>query len=177
MNLKNTFTQLKALWLLRYQLTVNQIKKGGKANVVLSFILIALGLVSSISAFFTGMIGGSFWFQEASIDTISMTWNIIVVAFLGMWLVGLMTELQQTELMSMDKLLHLPISLRGAFFLNYMSSFLNTTFILFVPMMIGLAFGMLLARGSLMAISIPLIVGFLFLITTLTYQLLSLIHI
>ncbi len=171
MNLKNTFTQLKALWLLRYQLTVNQIKKGGKANVVLSFILIALGLVSSISAFFTGMIGGSFWFQEASIDTISMTWNIIVVAFLGMWLVGLMTELQQTELMSMDKLLHLPISLRGAFFLNYMSSFLNTTFILFVPMMIGLAFGMLLARGSLMAISIPLIVGFLFLITTLTYQL------
>ena len=90
MNLKNTFTQLKALWLLRYQLTVNQIKKGGKANVVLSFILIALGLVSSISAFFTGMIGGSFWFQEASIDTISMTWNIIVVAFLGMWLVCLL---------------------------------------------------------------------------------------
>ena len=171
MNLKNSSRQLKALLMLRYQLTVNQIKKAGKWNVVISFIFIALGLVSSVSAFFTGLIGGAFWFQEASIDTILITWNVILLAFLGMWAIGLMTELQQTELMSIDKLLHLPISLRGAFFLNYTSSFINTSFILFVPMMIGLAIGMLLARGPTMALSIPVIIAFLFFITTLTYQL------
>ncbi|MFK7766994.1 MAG: hypothetical protein AB8B55_07210 [Mariniblastus sp.] len=170
MNLKDNFNQLKALLLLRYQLSANQIKKAGKANVVISFIMVAIGLISSVSAFFTGLIGGSFWFQDASINTILITWNVILLAFIFMWAVGLMTELQQTELMSIDKLLHLPLSLRGAFFLNYTSSFINTSFILFVPMMLGLALGMLIARGITMAIALPAIFAFLFFVTSLTYQ-------
>lgn len=160
-----------ALTQLRYQLSFNQIKKAGKLNFVFSILAIICALIFSVSAFFIGVFGGAIWFQQASTTTILLTWNIIVVLFLGMWMFGLLMELQQTELMSIDKLLHLPISLRGAFFLNYSSSFVNTTFIMFTPLMVGLSLGLVFARGWAMAMSIPLVVCFLFLVTTLTYQL------
>lgn len=167
MNLKHFI----ALIQLRYQLSFNQIRKAGKLNLILSVLALVIGLISSVSAFFIGLLGGAVWFQDASTTTILITWNAIVAAFVGMWLIGLLVELQQTELMSIDKLLHLPISLRGAFFLNYTSSFVNTTFILFAPTMIGLSLGLTFARGWGMLLSIPLVLGFLFLVTTLTYQL------
>ncbi len=164
-------THFVALIQLRYHLTCNQVKKAGKLNIVISILAIICGLICSVSAFFIGILGGAVWFQDVSTTTILITWNVIVAAFLAMWTVGLLVELQQTELMSIDKLLHLPISLRGAFFLNYSSSFVNTTIILFTPMMIGLSLGMTLARGWALVLSIPLVTGFLFLVTTLTYQL------
>jgi hypothetical protein len=162
---------LIALIRLRYQLTMNQIKKAGKVNYIISIIVISVVLLASGFSFFVGAIGGSFWFQSASANALLVTWNILILLFLVLWMIGLMVELQQTELMSIDKLLHLPISLRGAFFLNYTSSFINTSFILFTPLMLGLAVGMTIAKGWTMLISIPLIFAFLFVVTTLTYQL------
>lgn len=164
------FKHLAALLRLRYQLSRNQVRKAGKLNVVLAMIGLVCAAMCSITAFFVGTIGGAFWFSEASTNVILVTWNIVIALFLLIWLIGLMVELQQTELMSLDKLLHLPISLRGAFFLNYTSSFFNTAFLLFVPAMIGLALGMVLARGFALAMAFPLILGFLFFITTVTYQ-------
>lgn len=164
------FKHLVALLRLRSQLTWNQIRKAGKLNVIISVIGLVCAALCTTSAFFIGMIGGAFWFQEASVAAVLVTWNVIVGLFLIIWLIGLMVELQQTEMMSLDKLLHLPISLRGAFFLNYTSSFFNTSFLLFVPTMFGLAIGMVFARGLGMSIAIPLIIGFLFLVTTITYQ-------
>ncbi|MFT7630879.1 MAG: ABC-2 type transport system permease protein, partial [Mariniblastus sp.] len=160
-----------ALVKLRYQLSRNQVKKAGKLNAVLSMIFLAFGVLCSVSSFLVGAIGGAFWFQSASPNTIFVTWNVIVIAFLAIWTIGVLMELQQTELMSIDKLLHLPVSLQGAFFLNYTSSFINSAFLLFVPMMIGVSIGMSIARGPTMLIAIPLVVGFLFMVTTLTYQL------
>ncbi len=160
-----------ALIRLRYQLTINQIKKAGKVNFVLSIIVMSVVLIAAAFSFFIGAIGGSFWFQSAGTTAMLITWNAIICVFLAMWMIGLMVELQQTELMSIDKLLHLPISMRGAFFLNYTSSFVNTSFILFTPLMLGLAVGMVIAQGWNMLVSIPLIFAFLFAVTTLTYQL------
>lgn len=167
MNLKH----FVALIQLRYQLSFNQVKKAGKLNLVISIVAIIAALICSVSAFFIGVFGGAIWFDEASTTTILITWNVIVASFIGMWMIGLLVELQQTELMSIDKLLHLPVSLRGAFFLNYTSSFVNTSFIMFTPMMIGLSLGLVVARGWAMTLSIPLVFGFLFLVTSLTYQL------
>ncbi len=165
------FQHLKALLLLRFQLSRNQIRKAGKLNVVISIIGVVCALVCTVSAFFFGLIGGAILFPDVSTNVILATWNAIVALFLFIWLIGLMVEIQQTELMSLDKLLHLPLSLRGAFFLNYTSSFFNTAFLLFVPAMFGLAMGMVIARGLAMAMAFPLMLGFLFLTTTVTYQL------
>lgn len=162
--------QLLALVKLRIRLSANQIKKAGRANVILSVIMsVCIGL-GSLSAFFIGLIGGSFWFPEISVTTLLITWNIIIAAFLFVWCIGLLAELQQTELMSISKLLHLPLSLREAYLLNYTSSFFNASCLMFVPGMIGVSLGMAIARGWTMLIALLLTLAFLFCITAVTYQ-------
>ncbi len=50
-----------------------------------------------------------------------LVWDGLVLAFLFFWLIGLLLELQRSEVLSLDKFLHLPVSLRGAFLINYLS--------------------------------------------------------
>ena len=52
-------------------------------------------------------------------------WDGLVVAFLFFWLIGLLTDLQRSEALSLDKFLHLPVSLAGVFCINYLSSLLS----------------------------------------------------
>ncbi len=160
-----------ALVKLRFQLSMNQVKKAGKLNYIISILVMVCVAMFTVSSFFIGALGGGVWFRQATPNGLLITWTVIIGIFLAMWLIGLLVELQQTELMSIDKLLHLPISLRGAFFLNYTSSFVSSSFLMFAPMMLGLAVGMAIARGWMMLIAIPLVIAFLFFVTTLTYQL------
>jgi hypothetical protein len=163
--------QFLALIKLRIRLWLNQAKKQGKFSYYASIVLLTIGILGSLTAFVFGVISGLLWFDDSSATVILVTWNFIAAGFLFFWAIGLMAELQQTELLSLEKLLHLPISLKGAFILNYMSCFLNASFFLFVPGMIGLAIGMTIAYGPLMLLSVPIIFSFLFLISALTYQL------
>ena len=68
---------------------------------------------------------------------------------------GLMTELQRSEAISFEKLLYLPISLGGAFLVNYLSSFVSLTLIAFLPAMIGLCIASVIAVGPALLISLP----------------------
>ena len=56
-----------------------------------------------------------------------LTWDGIVLAFLFIWMIGLITELQRTEALSLDKFLHLPVSPIGAFLINYLSSLFSVS--------------------------------------------------
>ena len=79
-----------ALIQLRYQLSLNQVKKAGKLNLILTVLALIIGLIGSVSAFFIGIFGGAIWFQDASTTVILITWNAIVVAFIVMWVFGLL---------------------------------------------------------------------------------------
>lgn len=162
--------QLMALVKLRYQLTTNQIKQGGKLNIVFAYIFYGVVAIAACSSFFIAAIGGAFWFRDLTSFDVIMTWNIIAGVFLAMWILGMVGELQQTELISLDRLLHLPVSLQGGFFLNYLSTFFNGTFLVFAPLMLGMSVGMVLAQGWKMAIAFPLMVTFLFFVTSFTFQ-------
>jgi hypothetical protein len=97
-------------------------------------------------------------------------WDGIVIAFLFFWAAGLLTELQRSEILSLDKFLHLPVSLSGAFLINYLSSLLSLGTVLFVPPMLGLSIGLVLGMGPVMLLLLPLVAAFLLMITALTYQ-------
>jgi hypothetical protein len=97
-------------------------------------------------------------------------WDGVVIGFLFVWAAGLLAELQRSEIFSLDKFLHLPVSLTGAFVVNYLSSLFSLTLLLFVSVMVGLSLGLLVARGPALLLLLPLLAAFLLMVTAVTYQ-------
>jgi ABC-2 type transport system permease protein len=96
--------------------------------------------------------------------------DALAIGFLISWIAGLLTELQRSEGLSLEKLLHLPVSLNGAFLMNYLTSLASLTMVIFLPPMIGLSLGLVFSRGPGMLLLGPLVAGFLLMVTAVTYQ-------
>jgi len=155
---------------LRYRLRVNQIRRGGSLNAAIVSVF-AVGLaLASIGLFIAGVLVGALALPESKPITRLLVWDGIIAAFLLTWIVGLLTELQRTDALSLDKFLHLPVSPVGAFLVNYVSSLFSVNLLLFVPGMVGLLIGQTVAAGPEMLLAFPLFVAFLFALTALTYQ-------
>ncbi|MFO0965265.1 MAG: hypothetical protein U0793_06725 [Gemmataceae bacterium] len=161
----------KAVLALRWRLTMNQARRGGVANMVVLIIVMVVGVLISLAMFTAMLLIGLFALDEAGPGVLMLVWDGLVVAMLFFWMIGLVAELQRAELLSLDKFLHLPVSLRGVFFINYVASWLSLSMIVFLPAMIGLTIGLAIERGPAFLVLFPLVGAFLFMVTALTYQL------
>ncbi len=157
------------LW-LRSRLSYNQWRRAGVLNAVLTTALVIGALVTAVIAFFVALIVGCVMLPKAEPDDMMLVWDLIVVSFLFMWSMGVVTELQRTELLSLEKMLHFPISPTGAFLLNYLSSMVSIAIILFLPAMLGLSIASVVTHGAAMLLLFPLIFGVVMLTTAVTYQ-------
>lgn len=160
----------KAFLWLRWRLRVNQFRKAGALNAVIFGIIAVSGLIASVTLFAIGLLVGLFAFRDAPAYAHLLTWDGIVLAFLFSWMIGLLTDLQRSEALSLDRFLHLPVSLSGAFLINYLSSLVNLTTIVFVPGTIGFILGTTVSNGPLMLLGLPLLAAALTALTALTYQ-------
>ncbi len=156
------------LW-LTWRLRVNQIKRGGIANQVL-LVILALNLALAAVGLFVGAFFLAFLFQDAPAVTQLIVWDVVVVAFLAWWSVGLMSDLARSESLALTKFLHLPVSLSGVFVLNYLASLVSINLILFVPAMVGYSLGMAVADGPALLLLLPLAASFVLMVTALSYQ-------
>lgn len=162
--------QLRAMLWLRWRIRINQLKKGGVVNTVL-LVLLAIGLSLLAIGLFVGFfLLGLLAFPHFPPEVVLWIWDGMVVIFLFSWMIGLLTELQRTEALSLEKLLHLPVSLTGAFLINYISSLASLTLILFLPPMIALTLALVFTKGPLMLLAFPLLGAFVLMVTALTYQ-------
>jgi ABC-2 type transport system permease protein len=160
----------KAFLWLRWRLRVNQFRKAGVANLVF-FLIVAVGaVVAAVGLFIAGFFVGWLALPKTPGYVRLYVWDGIVVAFLFSWMIGLLTELQRTESLSLDKFLHLPVSISGAFVINYLSSLFSLTLLVFVPTSIGLTLGQTIAHGPAMLLALPLIAAFILAVTAITYQ-------
>ncbi|HJN10017.1 MAG TPA: ABC transporter permease [Pirellulaceae bacterium] len=157
------------LW-LRWRLSYNQWRRAGKVNAVLTVALVVGALVSAVLAFFVALIVGCLTLSKAEPDHMMFMWDLIILSFLFLWSMGVVTELQRSEFLSLDKMLHFPISPTGAFLLNYLSSLVSFAIILFLPTMIGLSIASVVTHGPAMLLLFPLVVGFVLLVSAPTYQ-------
>jgi ABC-2 type transport system permease protein len=155
---------------LQWRLRINQLKRGGIANVVVLAILAAGAVLLSLGLFAMFVLIGVFALPEASPTVLMYIWDGVAVAFLFFWMIGLLADLQRAEALSLDKFLHLPVSLSGAFVLNYLASLVSLTLVLFLPAMIGLLLGSVISHGPAMLLLVPLLAAFLLMVTALTYQ-------
>jgi ABC-2 type transport system permease protein len=155
---------------LRWRLRRNQLKRGGLANVIILSIVATLGVLLAVSLFLAGILVGLYGLGDAPPPVLLLIWDGLVAGFLFFWLVGLMTELQRTEVFSLDKFLHLPVTLTGVFVINYLSSLVRLSLIVFGPAMVGLSIGLVCSRGPAMLWLFPLMAAFFLTVTGLTYQ-------
>jgi hypothetical protein len=161
---------LKAFLWLRWRLRVNQFRKAGAVNAVFFAIFAVCCLIAAVILTIVGFFVGLFAFRNAPAYAFLFTWDGIVVAVLFSWMIGLITDLQRSEALSLDRFLHLPVSLSGAFLINYLSSLFSITLMVFVPGIIGLILGITIAHGPLMLLQLPLLAAGLFALTAITYQ-------
>jgi hypothetical protein len=161
---------LKAFLWLRWRLRMNQFRKAGTVNTVLFIIFAVLCLIAAVTLFVVGITVGLYAFRSAPAYAHLFTWDGIVVAVLFCWMIGLLTDLQRAEALSLDRFLHLPVSLSGAFLINYLSSLASLTLIVFVPGMLGLIIGLIISHGPIMLLELPLMVAAVFALTAVTYQ-------
>jgi hypothetical protein len=164
------FAHLWAFCWLRWRLLANQFRKAGIGNAVLVILVIPLVGFSALGAFGALLFAGWFALAEAPALAVLGTWDGLVVAFLFTWGISLLTELQRSEALSLQKLLHLPVSLRSAFLINYLSSLFSLNLAVFVPAAAGLALGLALGKGPAQLVTFPLVAAFFLMITAVTYQ-------
>ena len=96
-------------------------------------------------------------------------WFGVTVLFLFFWMIGLLTELQRSETIDLQKLMHLPVALGQMFVVNYLVSHFTLSIVLVVPAMLGLGIGLVIARGPEMILMIPLALSMVFMVTAWTY--------
>jgi ABC-2 type transport system permease protein len=163
------WSQLGTLVWLRWRLTRNQWSRGGQLNTLISVIALVMGLGLAVAGALGGVLAGALGLSKASSQTLMLVWDGLVLLFLFAWLLGVITELQRAEVIDLSRLMHLPVSWRDVFLLNYLSSHLSVTLAVALPTMVGLIIGLVLGRQWLMALLLPAVLGFFFMITAWTY--------
>lgn len=165
-----TWEHLKTFVWLRWRLMANQWRRLGKFNSVLMTIIAILALLTAIPIFFGSIALGVYAIPRARPAFLMYAWDGLLLAFLMFWSIGLLTDLQRSEPLALSKFMHLPVSANGAFLINYLSSILRLSTIVFVPAMLGYSLALIYTQGAWQIPSLLLVGAFLLMVTALTYQ-------
>src|ERR1035437_857901 len=161
--------QLKTILWLRWRLMRNQWARSGGLGAVIA-VLAGLGAFVMGGLCFVGaLLGAAFGLSQSPPLVIMGIWFGVTVGFLFFWMIGLLTELQRSETIDLQRLMHLPVALGQMFVVNYLVSHFALSIIVVVPIMLGLAIGLVISRGLEMALLIPLTLSMVFMITAWTY--------
>jgi ABC-2 type transport system permease protein len=161
---------LRAFVWLRWRLLANGWRRAGSLNFVLTMIFAVGALVATVPVFIGSFLVGLYAMADAAPKQLLVTWDVLVCGFTFVWCIGVLTELQRTESLSLSKFMHLPVSLEGAFAINYLSSLFGLTMILFLPVLVGLALGLAFSHGPRLLLALPLSAAFLLMVTAVSYQ-------
>ena len=161
---------LWAFLTLRWRLLRNQWSRAGAVNAVLMTIIAVGALITAAPTFVGCFMLGLYVIPKASPAQLMYAWDIIILLFLFFWCVGLIAELQRSEPLVLSKFLHLPVSVSGAFLINYISSLVRLSMISFAPVLFGYALALVFTKGILMLAVLPAAAAFVMMVTVLTYQ-------
>jgi ABC-2 type transport system permease protein len=164
-----SWRQLQAIIWLRWRLSRNQFVRGGKVNAVLSILSIVVLVTGAIGASAGGVVGGFFAGLKAPAPILLLICDGVIFVFLIFWFTGLMVEIQRSESIDLPKLLHLPVTLSQVFVFNYVASHFSPGMLIALPAMLGFCAGLIVGAGPVMVLLLPLVLGFVFMMTAWTY--------
>ncbi len=163
--------QLQTILWLRWRLSRNQWTRSRGMGAVITGLVALLSVVLGLASFTGGLLGGMLGLREAKPLVLLGVWFAVTVGFLFFWIIGLVSEIQRSETIDLQRLLHLPVALGQIFVINYVASHLTLSIALFVPGMTGLALGLVISRGLWMLLLVPLSLSMVFMVTAWTYLL------
>jgi ABC-2 type transport system permease protein len=163
--------QFKTLIWLRWRILKNQMAKTGRLNFILMMIIIWACLTLAGLSFFIALGLGIALLPSITPLIALVVWDALIVAFCLIWLIGLLTELQRAEFLSIIKLLQLPMSFKGAFILNYLTSLASLSVLGFVPAALGLGLAFSIVHGPLFLLQIPAALSLVFMVSSVSYLL------
>ncbi len=161
--------QLQTILWLRWQLTRNQWTRSKGVGAVIAAVIAGMLLLAGMAGFAGALAGGIFGLGKARPLIVWIVWLSITVGFLFFWMVGVLQELQRSESIDIQRLLHLPVGLGQIFLVNYAASHLTPGIVLFIPAMFGLTLGLTISRGPAMALMGPLAISMVFMVSAWTY--------
>jgi hypothetical protein len=161
--------QLKTILWLRWRLMRNQWRRGGGLGAVFTVLIVILAFSLAALCFAGALLGAVFGLGKASPTVVMMVWFGVTVFFLFIWMIGLLTELQRSETIDLQKLMHLPVALGQMFTINYLVSHFAFSIVVIVPAMLGLGIGLMIARGPELILMVPLALSMVFMVTAWTY--------
>jgi ABC-2 type transport system permease protein len=164
------WAHLKAFVWLRWRLAVNQTRRSGPGGAVVSGIVTVMMTTGGGVMLIIGFLVGFFALRTGPSSAVMVVWDGAIVGFVFFWMVGLMSELQRSDALSLDRFLYLPVSPTGAFLINYLGSSVSLSLVLVLPAMIGLSTGLVMSRGPGMLLLFPLVAAFFLMMTAVTYQ-------
>ncbi len=160
----------KAFLWLRWRLLMNQWRRAGQVNAIIMIVVSVVLIVAAIPSLIGFFALGTYAIPQAKPVHLMLVWDGLVLAFLFFWGLGLVTDLQRTEPLSLTKFMHLPVSANWAFLINYLSSLLRLSLLMFVPVMLSYCLALIYTQGVKQVTSLLLLSAFLLMITALTYQ-------
>lgn len=163
--------QLRTIGWLRWRLTRNQWAKSGGLGAAIAAIVAFGAIVLAFVGFGGALALGLYGLGKADPMIVMAVWLGLTAAFLFFWLIGLLNELQRSETIDLQRLMHLPVALGQIFVINYVASHLALSITLMVPAMIGLSIGLAVSRGPVMLLLVPLSLSMVLMVTAWTYYL------
>ena len=161
--------QLKTILWLRWRLTRNQWRRSGGLGAFLATVFAIGSVVLGGASFVGALLGGALGLGEVKPVVVMGVWFGLTVGFLLFWLLGLLAEIQRSETIDLQRLMHLPVALGQMFVVNFIASHFTLSLFLVVPAMTGLAMGLAVSRGPTMLLLLPLAWGMIFMVTAWTY--------
>ena len=158
------------LW-LRWRIRVNQLSHGSKLGKALAAILLATVVIAGITLFVGGALIGAIVPRYFPREYYFLMWDGLVAIFVLFWVIHVASDLQRSDAITFDRILHLPVSFGQVFAINYLSAMASILFLCLSSFSFGFIFGSSFSVGpTALLIAFPFIL-FLLAITSLTYQL------
>ncbi len=169
--LSKTFSHFQTFVWLRWRIRVNQLRHGSALGKALAAILLASFAIGCIVLIVAGGVLGVVVPRLIPHENYFLLWDGIIVLFSIIWVIHVATDIQRSDAVTFDRILHLPVAFSQAFALNYLSSLMSMTLVSLCTFCFGFILGSCFSVGPIAILVAGPFVVFLVALTALTYQL------
>ena len=169
--LNNTLNHFQTFVWLRWRIRTNQLRHGSSLGRALAAILLVSFAVVAVGLFVIGGILGAMVPRFVPRENYFLLWDGFIAAFCFIWVIHVATDIQRSDAITFDRILHLPVAFAQAFALNYLSTMMSMTLLSLCAFCLGFTFGSCFSIGPIALLFLIPFAVFLVAITALTYQL------
>lgn len=170
MNAKVIQEQVQNFLWLRWRIQSNQLRKSSAIGKVVAALMLVGFCMGILMALVSGVLAGVLIPRIMDREYYFLLWDGFVAFTCALWLFYLIADLQRSDAITFDRLLHLPVSFEQVFAINYFCSLLGLHTLCLSSLGLGFILGSVFSLGLIAFLFLIPFVAFLAAITALTYQ-------